>query len=312
MRLPIKLNRAGWPSCFGYLPFSFHDPRPLANGVSSRLSSSEFSNAISTLQFGVTFKTTRPGRQVNSDRLISGLYRGLKPVVLDVGASDGSTSLDLIESLQGNFARYFVTDLNLSARCGYDRRGALYFMDHRGTCVLRATRRLLVYSEDRGAWFPLPILANALLAGSRDVDDWRDVLLIQPELVGLSARDSRIIIMRYDIFAPWTGERPDVIKVANLLNAKYFTPARMKQALEVQCSNLAPGGRLLLVSEDNDIEKFSIFRKTSNGMLLECTHGGGAKAALYVPAVIHQGAPVDCVAGAVPANSSFGQTEVLG
>lgn len=286
MKLPIKLNQAGWPSCFARLSFALHDPRPLANADASVLPPLECSRAISTLQFGVTFKTTRPGRHKHSNRFISELYSGSKPVILDVGASDGSTSLDFIRSLEGNFERYFVTDLNLSTRCGFDHWGVLYFLDHDGVCVLRASKRFLVYSELSGARFPLPLIAKALLSGTRGVVDWREVLLIQPELVGLAGRDSRITIMRYDLFAPWTGECPDLIKVANLLNAKYFTDAQMKNALRVQCTNLAPNGRLLLISEDDDIEKFSVFRKSSTGMLLEHTHGGGAKASHHVPSVV--------------------------
>lgn len=292
MRLPIKLNQAGWPRQFCRLPFAFHDPRPLAGRHRAELSPAAFSDAISTLQFGVTFKTTRPGRQEHSNRLISQVYRGLRPVILDVGASDGSTSLDLIEALEGNFEQYFVTDLNLSTRCGYDRRGVLYFMDAHANCVLRASRRLLVYSDTRRAWFPLPSLVRALLSGARKVADWRDVLLIQPDLVSLVAHDPRITITRYDLFAPWTDRRPNLIKVANLLNRKYFTDLQMKEALRIQCSNLSPGGRLLLVSEDNDTEKFSLFRKSRVGMILEYTHDEGAKAAHLVPtAAVQSSAP---------------------
>ncbi|HEY2106316.1 MAG TPA: hypothetical protein VGH29_11060 [Candidatus Binataceae bacterium] len=285
MKLPIKLNEAGWPSPFARLTFAFHDPRPLASPDFSELSPLEFSRAISTLQFGVTFKTTRPGRQGHSNRHISELYSGLKPVVLDVGASDGSTSLDLIGSLKSDFERYFVTDLNLSTRCGYDKAGVLYFLDHGGNCVLRASKRFLAYSEVNGARFPLPLIAKAMVAGHRKVTDWREVLLVQPELVRLAARDPRITVTRYDLFAPWTGQAPDLIKVANLLNGKYFSDAQMEEALRIQCSNLAPNGRLLLVSEDNDIEKFSVFRKSATGMVLEHTHGGGAKASHLVPLV---------------------------
>jgi hypothetical protein len=285
MRLPIKLNQAGWPSLFARLPFVFHDPRPLAQ-ESCSLSPAAFSQAVSTLQFGVTFKTTHPGRHQYSNRFISEVYCASKPVILDVGASDGSTSLDLIDSLSGNFARYFVTDLNLTARCGYDDRGVLYFVDHNDVCVLRASPRFLVYSDVAGARFPLPIIAKALLARHRNVGSWRDVLLIQPELVRHAGRDPRITIERYDLFTPWTGERPDLIKVANLLNGKYFTDTQMKEALRIQHSNLPLNGRLLLVSEDHALEKFSVFRKTSTGMVLEHAHGGGAKASGHVDSVV--------------------------
>jgi hypothetical protein len=286
MKLPIKLNQAGWPSRFARLSFAFYDPRPLARSDSSDLSPIECSRAVSTLQFGVTFKTTRPGRQMDSNLFISQLYRGAKPVILDVGASDGSTSLDLICSLGRNFERYFVTDLNLSSRCGYDRRGVLYFLDRNGVCVLCASKRFLVYAECDGAPFPLPFIVRKLLSGARHVIGWREILLMQPELVRVAALDIRISIMPYDLFTPWKGQPPHLIKVANLLNPKYFTVAQMQEALKMQCSNLPLDGRLLLVSEDDDIEKFSVFRKSPAGMTLEHTHRGGAKAAAYVPAAV--------------------------
>jgi hypothetical protein len=284
MKLPIKLNEAGWPKPFRRLSFAFHDPRPLA-GASSALRAEQFSQAISTLQFGVTFKTTWPGRQEHSNRYVCEVYRGTRPVVLDVGASDGSTSLDLIKSLEG-FERYYVTDLNLSTRCGRDARGVFYFMDQQGNCALRVSKRFIVYSETRGAVVPLRLLARILTNGARHVEEWEELLLIQPALVRMAERNPRISIMRYDLFKPWTGQPPDLIKVANLLNPKYFTDAQMKQAVKVQCANLAPNGRLLLVSEDDDIEKFSVFRKTQNGMVLEHTHREGAKAAAHVPSAM--------------------------
>jgi hypothetical protein len=285
MRLPIKLNEAGWPKSFARLSFAFHDPRPLAGETRSALSPEQFSRAISTFQFGVTFKTTRPGRQEHSNRYVSEVYRGARPVVLDVGASDGSTSLDLIKTLDG-FERYYVTDLNLSTRCGRDARGVFYFMDQQGNCALRASKRFIVYSETRGAVLPLHLLATALTAGARKVEQWEELLLIQPALLRMAESNPRISIMRYDLFTPWTGQPPDLIKVANLLNPKYFTDAQMKAAVKVQCANLAPDGRLLLVSEDDDIEKFSVFRKTPGGMVLEHTHGEGAKAAAHVPSAL--------------------------
>jgi hypothetical protein len=282
MRLPIKLNRAGWPSSFQRLSFSVSDPRPLADDI-SKLPSVEFSAAISALQFGVTFKTTFPGRQRNSNAYLLAAYRGSKPTILDVGASDGSTSLDLIRVLDGNFNRYFVTDLNISASCGTDYRKNVYFRDASGDCILRASKRFIVYSNVAGARAPLPFIARRLISRAQRVTNWRELLLIQPELLRVAAADSRIVITRYDMFSPWSGPAPDVIKIANLLNRKYFSEDEMRGALQVQCSHLAIGGRLLLVSEDDGIEKFSVFRKNATGMRLEHTHAGGAKAAPYVP-----------------------------
>lgn len=287
MKLPVKLNKAGWPSSFSRLSFTFDDPRPLAGEYSSALSAVEFSRAISSLQFGVTFKTTRPGRHEHSNQHLLKLYRGARPVILDIGASDGSTSLDLIGLPGFEFQHYFVTDLNHSTRCGIDQRGAVYFLDRDGQCVLRASRRFLAYSETIGAIFPLGLIAAKLLSRARYVAKWREVLLMQPELVRIASRDPRISIAQYDMFTAWEGQRPDLIRIANLLNSKYFSDPQMKHAIEIQCANLGADGRLLLVSEDEDsgVERFSIFRKTRDGMVLEHTHDRGAKAAHLVPAV---------------------------
>ena len=284
MRLPIKLNKAGWPSPFADLFLAFHDPRPLAYKPFA-ISAAQFSASVSSLQFGVTFKTTHPGRHAQSNRFLRETYRGSRPVILDVGASDGSTSLDLIQELGSNFAYYYVTDLNLSVRCGYDSKGVVYFVDQNGSCILRASERLLVYSNTSRARFPLRLIARTLLAKCRNAGGWRNLVLIQPALRRRAKCDPRIIIQRYDIFAPWTGPPPDLVKVANLLNNDYFSDSQIKKALQVQCSILAPNGRLLLISEDQDIEKFSVFRKTPAGMELELTHAGGAKASPHVAQV---------------------------
>jgi hypothetical protein len=285
MRLPVKLNKAGWPSVCGRLSFAFDDPRPIASGECSKFAGIEYSRAISSLQFGVTFKTTRPGRHQHSNQYVIDCYRVARPVILDVGASDGSTSLDLIRLLGLDFQHYFVTDLNHSTRCGFDGRGAAYFLNREGRCVLRASKRFLAYSDTDRAIFPLNFISAKLLSGAENVAKWREVLLMQPELVRLASSDPRISIMQYDMFVPWKGQPPDLIKIANLLNSKYFSDSQMRQAIEVQCANLGIGGRLLLVSEDEDsgIERFSAFRKTGSGMVLEQTHDRGAKAAHLVP-----------------------------
>jgi hypothetical protein len=284
MRLPIKLNKAGWPSPFADLSLAFNDPRPLAYEPSD-ISAAQFSASISSLQFGVTFKTTHPKRHAQSNRFLRETYRGLRPVILDVGASDGSTSLDLIQELDSNFTCYYVTDLNLSVRCGHDPKGVVYFADRDGTCILRASERFLVYSNTSRAMLPFRLIAKALLAKCRYAYGWRDLVLVQPDLLRRTKYDLRVIVQRYDMFVPWTGSPPDLIKVANLLNNEYFSDAQIKKALQVQCSNLAPNGRLLLISEDQDVEKFSVFRKTPTGMQLEWTHAGGAKAAPHVAQV---------------------------
>lgn len=146
MRMPIKLNRAGWPRLLSALPLMSDDPRSLALGRSGATRES-FSQSVSVLKFGTTFKTTLPGRQPDSNRFLAARYAGKAPVVLDIGASDGSTSLDLLGALTGQFGHYFVTDFNISVRWGVDMRGRYYFTDASGACILSASPRWLIYAD---------------------------------------------------------------------------------------------------------------------------------------------------------------------
>jgi hypothetical protein len=298
MRLPIRLNRSGWPNFIGGLFLSYDDPRPLAGDVGA-LSREAFSVAVSRLQFGITFKTTYADRHKQSNCFLLETYRGSTPVVLDVGASDGTTSLDLIRTLGKSFSRYFVTDLNQVVRCGRDDRGVVYFADQSGKCILRASKRLLVYADATGASMPLRLLSARLLAEFRHVNAWHDVEVIQPDLLRLASVDQRIVIKRYDMFTPWADTKPDVVKIACLLTREYFSDAQIREALRVQCANVAPGGRLLLVSEEDDgRESFSVFRKEAAGMVLEHTHAGGAKATAHVLS-LHARSPVDASSGSL-------------
>jgi hypothetical protein len=240
IKLPIKLNRA----CWRVLPkkyFVFDDPRPLAGDLAG-ITAEEFSAAVSSLQFGVTFKTTHPGLSARSNSVLLDIYRGSKPVILDVGASDGSTSLDLIIALGENFSRYFITDLNLSSVRGSDRKGNIYFADRSGACVLRASRRFIAYADVEHAPYVVARIAERLLAGHRQVSEWHDVPLVRPDVVRLADADARVTISQYDMFEPWRGPRPDVIKVSCLLDRRYFSDEQLRAALHTQCENLAHQG----------------------------------------------------------------------
>jgi hypothetical protein len=54
MKMPIKLNRAGWPRLLSALPLMSDDPRSLALGRSGAVRES-FSQSLSVLKFGTTF-----------------------------------------------------------------------------------------------------------------------------------------------------------------------------------------------------------------------------------------------------------------
>ncbi|WP_434043189.1 MULTISPECIES: hypothetical protein [Sorangium] len=274
MRIPLRLNRAGWPSLGLPRRICFPDPRDLLRP--EQIAAPEvFSERVSILLLSGTRKTTRPGRHRQSDALLVKALGQQRPVVLDVGASDGSTALDLLTTLGDAFASYFVTDRALSLRVRTDDRGRAFFYDADGACVLAATPRLLFYPAAEGLRW-LPRWASPWLQGGIPPYDpaYPEVSLVQPRLQELARRDARVVLRTHDIFQPWDGPAPTVIKAANLLNRAYFSDDQLRQAMRNFWSALAPDG-LLLVIDNRDIEKASLFARTEGGFRhIDSIHGG--------------------------------------
>jgi chemotaxis methyl-accepting protein methylase len=61
------------------------------------------------------------------------------------------------------------------------------------------------------------------------------------------ATDARVSYRVHDIFQPWSGPAPNIIKVANLLRRLYFDDARIVSALRSLLASLQDGGHLLIV-----------------------------------------------------------------
>lgn len=283
VRAPIKFNRAGWPAWVGRLPIASEDPGALVAGVA--LTPPEFSRYLSTIKFGTTFKSTFPGRHANSNRLLAEVFRGQRPTILDIGASDGSTSIDLIRALGESFERYYVTDHNISIEYGADGRGATFFRDREGRCILCSTRRLIVYSDVEGAPPPMRWAVDALLRGARGVSHWSELLLVQPSLVELAAKDPRVVIQRYDLFTTWPEPVPDLIKIANVLNRAYFSETRIAEVLLRKSEMLREGGRLLLLDNrgEGEEERYSLMRKVDGRMVREQIFRGGCEVESLIP-----------------------------
>jgi hypothetical protein len=261
MKVPVRLNRAGW----GPLPrrICFPDPALLLRADAIQTAEA-FSELVSLVLVHGTYKTTRPGRHPQSDRLLLEALRGARPVVLDVGASDGSTSLDLLAALAGEFRAYYVTDKAPGIRAFATPRGT-FFYGAQGECILVATARFVLYPTAAG-----PGWRGALrrLHGAIPPFDpaYQEVPLIQPRLREIAGRDPRVVIRAYDVFEPWDGPPVTAVKAANLLNRSYFSDVLIRQALGNLWRALEPDG-LLLVIDNRALEQASLFRRAQQGFV---------------------------------------------
>jgi hypothetical protein len=284
MHFPVKLTLPGLPAWLGgRLRIALAgNPRHLldtagAGGVNGAppADPEAFARMVATLSSGTTSKTTHRARHAASDALIDELVGAGEPVVLDVGVSDGTTALDLLDRLGRRFRQYFATDVAFEVPA-VERGGNVYFYDDHGACTLVATKHAIVYANVAGAVFPFGPLARALVSAAPPADRARRVSLVNPELARRAARDARVVVREFDVFAPWDGPPPDLVKVANVLNRGAFPDARIRVALANLKAALAPGGTLV-VTDNRAREKASAFTKRGDRFERGRELGGGCE-----------------------------------
>ncbi len=197
---------------------------------------------MSAFHLGDTIKITGENRHPAADNLLIDHLDLSKASILDVGASDGSTSVELIRKLP-DFKSYTIADLFLNVRAAQQSR-RVFFYDPAGTCILVVGPRAVAWPSQsktvRALYAPL------IARGSRSAVA-TDVLLLNPEARSLVATDERVNYAVHNVFHPWQGPTPDVIKVANLLRRLYFSDDAILVALRALLRSLKDGGHLLLV-----------------------------------------------------------------
>ena len=180
-----------------------------------------------------------------------------------------------------NYGRFYVTDLSFDLK--YMERRYVTFLYHPLTdqCIMRITDRFLMYEDVEGAIFPLGWVAVRMLALAPQIESANATTVdcLHPKLRQRALADPRIIVKEYNIFEPWPHELVDIVKVANVLNRAYFSEAEIFGALSNLKNAMKPDGRLL-ITDNRDIEKVSMFSKDSAGMLvLENEVNGGTEIA---------------------------------
>ena len=198
--------------------------------------------------------------------MIGELLGGRNAAIVDLGASDGVTSLELIEELGGKFSRFYVTDRRLHLR--YERHeGSVRFLEPDGECVCAAGKWIVVYppAVERGA---LDRLARWLAISryrGRPFESG-EISLLQPELIQMSLKDPRIVLVEHDVFEAWPRSPVDVVRIGNVLNRVYFPDAKIARALEQLFLMLDREG-FLVVSENrvDDVEQATVFQKCGDG-----------------------------------------------
>ena len=247
---------------------------------------------MSAIHVGETIKITEGDRHPAADALIIDNIDLTDAVIVDIGASDGSTSVDLIGKLP-TFGEYIIADLyfHLTARRS---GGRTFLFDQAGECILVVGPRAVGVAE------PLRVGAVAVLAPDRSVGPARRAgasrAPAESRCASLMASDPRVTFRQHDVFTRWGEPRPTLIKVANLLRQLYFSDDMLRAGVAAVLDSLDEGGYFLIVdnSRIKDMppraglyrrtgDRFAVVEETPNrpeiGDLIESVRlavGGGA------------------------------------
>ncbi len=211
-----------------------------------------FSFVQEFLSGGDTYKETGFQRTELADAEVVALCENLaSPVVMEVGASDGSSSVALLEAL-GDHASVHLTD-----------RHPFYF--RRGMPGLR------LFLDTDGCLMSMKILGCLYLFVGPGRRFRERGLCISTENPLLKEIGARLDHEPFDITRDVRHSPVDVVKCANLLHLEYFSPAGVSAALSNLGRSLREDGHLV-VSQNNAKyeggEAVSVFQRRSNRLVL--------------------------------------------
>lgn len=265
MRFPIKVNQSIVPRWLAPLLPVVHDPR---NIIFASEDPQLFDAGIGSIKIDSTWKTTSAGRHPITDAAICEIAEGMSGATLiDVGASSGLTSVELIDRLGAAFSRYYVTDLYFSVPYHIENAITYFYHPLTKTCIIRSGGLCVIYADDGAT--PFGVVARQLLrrAPRRGPAEARLASLVHPKLTARMAADQRVTTELFSIFNPWHHGPVDIIKAANVLNKGYFSSTQLLSAIRNLRAALNPGG-FLVVTDNREVEKISIFSRESAEELL--------------------------------------------
>lgn len=252
----------------------------------------KFSSMLDGLWINGVDKRTGPKRLEVLDKwLISFLNDSNNPAIsiLDVGGSDGITTLELIKHLQ----EYSDTEINATIlekqlRLYYYKRGCInFFLTSEKKPFLLQLGIIGILLEERtgrmsNIFNPIARFLQSKLKHSHFEKHFRrqeDILFINPQVKespNLSWIEQDLFLYNKNLECKY-----DIIRCSNILNIDYFNQIQIGMAFQILSKYLKPNG-LLTVSRSLDENEgsstmASIWRKSSGQLILVSDLNGGSE-----------------------------------
>ncbi len=262
----VRLNREYWHKKIPFFKYFIEDPLNVFSDDPL-----EFSKAMSSFKFFGVYKSTKFDRHNKTHKFLIQYMTNLHdpPIILDIGASDGTTSLQLIEKTNSNFKKYYVTDYNI--KCEYiDKGNFTYFFDQNENCFLITSMKYSFFPENKMLFNLLSRNKLSRIKGKPK----HELLLCNQNLKLKAEANEKIKIMFYNIFEPWEMEQPDIIIIGNLLNPIYFTSEEIFKGL-FNCFNAMHKNSVLAIIRNSGLnmneetELASVYKKNVEARTFE-------------------------------------------
>jgi hypothetical protein len=228
-----------------------------------------FRDALSTVRIGRTFKTTARNRLPMVTDFLSS-RPGRLGTVIDIGASDGSASITMIEAL--DFDCYCLTDKYMRLRMTQSESTYRLF-DADGVLHMCQIGGVVFYLDPFRAWnSPMERLVTMAIGRTRGPCDEasHDVVCVTPELPRLA---KKVQPLAYDCAEPWGRERADLVLVANFLDKFMDRPNEMAVFCRHIAGMLNPGATLV-VADNEGAERATIFAMDGRPRAIHRLGGG--------------------------------------
>jgi len=249
----------------------------------------EFGLVLGDLRMGGTWKRTNQGRLTRAQEAICNCLTprvGEHISVLDLGASEGLTTLELASALRARFqGRIHVGLADLNLWLLRYRRGPVreYRASNGEPIMVKLGWFGLRLARKRHDQPQAPDLLVALYLGCgafrREMQLDTRIALVHP----LVRNDPSVIVMELDCLVRNNAleQKYDGIRASNLLNTGYFTPSQIDAALGNIHAYLVEGG-CLVVSRNreecgSDAEDGSVWRKNGSRFLHLSDFGAGSE-----------------------------------
>ena len=249
----------------------------------------EFSRIMQNLKIHGVWKWTGHHRLKDMDRLLS-IYvaeqKWEKLHMLDVGASDGTTTFDTLAYLSRENkipVAITIAEKDIRLLCVKKNRATIYFNSSRQPILIRFGRMALCLEQMEGIeGIVFNRLASLLkrryirMLQYEDFSASRTISLINPSV----SRCPAIEVCEKDLFNPemtWFC-RYDVVRASNVFNLSYYSEQKIRIAIGILYQYLKEGGVLLvsrnLIGRGDEKEIGGLWTKKGTGFArISCLDG---------------------------------------